>query len=264
MYRQCDEDRKALTDKITEARRREQQQRATLRQQQRQRLQATLRDIQAECNAINDEINRLIDRLTAFELQDSNRLEREMGPMIRARLTPAIERNIEHYLQSLHADQEQMRHYSNQLLRELSLELPAHPTPLIGLVPEGILTMATIGSIMVSGPVTIPALLLGLATLPVERNSLLTLMVDKTAGMAGGDRKNGLKTAISRALQHYQQQIQTYLVNHHQQMAEQAIQEVNYVDQLNQAWVRLQDHASPTDQEHLVHRAEALLMAGMR
>ncbi|MEI6414927.1 MAG: dynamin family protein, partial [Pseudomonadota bacterium] len=146
---QRDEDKRRLEDQMTEARQKEREQRARIRDSYRQRLRDTADQVRDAAEQATARVEQRVGEMTVEQLQAKGALQEEIRRVLDTQFTPVVESRLKELLQSLQADVDVAQRFSADLIRDLSLNLPVYDSPLAKVSAEHILPLAAIGSIAI-------------------------------------------------------------------------------------------------------------------
>lgn len=204
---QRDEDKRRLEAQITEARQKEREQRASLRDNFRQRLRNTQDQVRNAAEQATAEVERLIGEMDVERLQAKGALQDAILAVLDTRFTPVVEARLQELLQAIQADVDGAQQFSTDLVHGLSVSLPVYNSPLAKVSAEHILPLAAIGSIALFGWLSVPTLVLGFLAIKArdlgltrfDRSGLFDQAVDKTKALATGAYRQSVSMTVARA-----------------------------------------------------------------
>ena len=266
---QREEDKQRLETQIAEARQKEREQRAQLRDSYRQRLRDTVDQVRSAADQATFEIEHLIGEMDLEHLQAKGVLQDAIHSVLDSRFTPVVQAQLQELLQSLQADVDGAQRFSKDLLHGLSASLPVYDSPLAKVSAEHILPLAAIGSIALFGWFSVPALVLGFLAMKArdigltrfDRTGLFDFAVEKTKALASGAYRQTVSMAVARALSSYRDQVIDYLRETVATVTERALEQINGVEALEKSYRCLQDTTSLIEQEALLDRITSTLTA---
>lgn len=260
---QREEDSLRLEEQITEARRKEREQRTRVRESYRQRLRDAVDQIRSLSEQTTSEIERLILGMDMERLKAKDELEDTIRSVLDTRFTPAVETRLKELLQALQTDVDGAQRFSSDLLQGLSANLPIYDSPLAKVSAEHLLPMAAIGSIAMFGWLSIPTLVLGFLAVKARDLGLPLFgqVVGTAQSMASGAYRQSVNMATARALSSYRDQVIEYLQQTVEKATEHALEQINGVEALERSYRQLRDTTSLIEQEALLDQIASALAA---
>jgi tRNA U34 5-carboxymethylaminomethyl modifying GTPase MnmE/TrmE len=266
---QTTEQREELRGKIQEARRKEMIKKSELRNRSRQQLQNTLQDLRDLMDQSGDRLEALIESCSVEQLQKKGYVQQSIQEEMEKTLQPAVQARLGKLLQAIQGEVRDGQIYSTQLLADLDIQLPAYASPLTRVTAEHIMPLAFIGSVLTLGWISVPTLLLGYLTVKsrefgltryADQTGLLDRALDGIKNIAATGYKKTLKMTLAKTLTDYMNQVSDHFRAVLEKVTEQALQQVNLVEDLEKAMQRLRDERGMIDQEMRLEKAEALLI----
>ncbi|SDX41817.1 dynamin family protein [Thiocapsa roseopersicina] len=259
-----------LEEQINEAREKERAQRSELRESHRVRQRAAIDSLSDAADATLRTIESQIDDLDFERLQAKGEVQRIVQESLLGDFKPKVELCLKDLLNALETDVDGAQHFSSDLLRGLSIQLPAYDSPLAKIGAEHLLPIAAIGSIAVFGWLSVPTLLLGFLTLKArdmgltqfDRTGLFDRGVEGLRDMATGAFRQSVKMIVARAVNGYRDQVIDYVQRTVTEVGERALAQINGVEALERSYWQLRDSSSRVEQEILLDRISHILTAG--
>lgn len=263
------DDSRHLETQIAEARQKEREQRAHLRESYRQRLRDTVDQVRSAADQTTSEIEHLIGQMSMERLQARGELQDAIRSVLDTKFTPAVEARLQDLLQTLQADVDGAQHFSSDLLRGLSTSLPVYDSPLAKVSAEHLLPLAAIGSIALFGWLSVPTLVLGFLALKArdlgltrfDQTGLFDQAVGKAKSLAASAHRQSINIAVARALSGYRDQVIEYLRQTVETVTERALAQINGVEALEKSYQQLRDTTNLLEQETLLDQIDSALTA---
>lgn len=258
------EDLQQLETQISAARQKERHQRASLRENHRQRLRGTVDQIRSAADQMTSEIEHLIGQMSMERLQAKGELQEAIRTVLETRFTPVVETQLRELLRAIQVDVDGAQDFSSELLRDLSISLPTYDSPLAKVSAEHLLPLAAIGSIAVFGWISIPTTVLCFLALNARDMGLPALIdpvVSKAKSLAASAYRQSVSIAVARALGGYRDQVIDYLRQTVETVTERALEQINGVEALEKSYRQLRDTTSLLEQEALLDDIASALTA---
>ncbi|MDQ5911397.1 MAG: Dynamin protein [Pseudomonadota bacterium] len=267
---QTAEQREALRVKIQEARRKEMAKKSELRNRSRQQLQETVQALRDLIDHSEERLEVFIEGCPVEQLQKKGHVQQQIEEELTKTLQPAVQVLLERLLRAIQGEVRAGQSYSTQLLADLDIQLPPYASPLTRVTAEHIMPLAFIGSVLTMGWFSVPTLLLGYLTVKArefgltryaDQTGLLDRALDGIKNVAAVGYKKTLKMTLAKTLIDYMNQVADYFREVLEKVTEQALAQINLVEDLEKAMQRLRDEKGMIDQELRLEKAEALLNA---
>ncbi|WP_172452684.1 dynamin family protein [Chromatium okenii] len=269
MLNQTTEQRDALRTEIQEARRKESQKKSELRRRSQQRLQSVLQSLRELIEQTEQQLDDAIDSSSVEQLQKKGYLQQRIEDAMKT-LEPQMQAKLDELMRSLQGDVQEGQTHSNQLLKELNLELdlPDYSSPLSRVSAEHIMPLAFMGSLLVFGWFSVPTLLVGFLALKArefgltrfgDQTGILDTVIDKIKDGAASVHRQTIKITLARTLSDYLNQVSDYFRDVMDKSTDQALHQINLVAELEKTLVALNNETSHIDWELRLDKAEALI-----
>lgn len=246
-----------LDEQINEARAQEREQRRALRKRYRARQRDAIAEIGEAADGTLEIIEGRIEGLDLQSLQTKGEVQRLIEEALHAEFKPRVEQCLQQLLQSLESEVDGAQRFSSDLLRNLSIQLPAYDSPLAAVSADHLLPIAAIGSIAVFGWLSVPTLVMGFLAIKArdmgltrfDKTGLFDRGVETLKDMTAGAYRQSLKQIVARALSGYRDQVNIYVERTVTEVAERALAQINGIEALERSYWQLRDGTSLLEQE---------------
>jgi GTPase Era involved in 16S rRNA processing len=264
-----DEKARQLQEQIAEAREKERAQRQHLRERYRARQRDATNQISLAADTTLETIESRIDLLSMERLQEKDKVQRLIQLALQEKFKPQVEQCLKELLQFMEADLDGAQRFSSDLLRSLSVQLPAYDSPLAKVTAEHLLPIAAIGSIAVFGWISVPTLVMGYLAFKArdmgltrsDQTGLFDRGVDALKNTTTGAHRQSVKLVVARTVSGYRDQVIDYVERTVGEVAERALAQINGVETLERSYWKLRDDTSLVEQEVLLDRIDLVLEA---
>ncbi|MBP8201695.1 MAG: dynamin family protein [Nitrospira sp.] len=258
-----------LEEQITVARQREREQRQELRDNYRNRLRATERQINDAADRTIDLIERQILGMSLERLQAKGEVERIFEDTLQGDFKTEVDKHLQEFMKSLQTDVDGAQRFSSDLLRGLSINLPSYDSPLVKISAEHLLPIAAIGSIALFGWFSIPTLVMGYLALKArdmgltraDRTGIFDKILNSVQDMTRGAYRQAVGMAVARAITGYRDQVLDYLQQTVSTVTERALAQINGVETLEHSYWQLRNSTDRVEQEALLDQISYALTA---
>jgi len=264
--------RQELLSRIQEAQKKENSKKNEIRQRSKNYLSQTIQDIRNMISHQEDVLEAFIEETQVSQLQQPGFLQTKIQNIIEEKIHPFVKDKIDHLLSSIQGDITTGESYSSALLEEMDIKIPGYQSPLNRVTAEQLMPIAVIGSIMMFGWMAPTTLVMGYITMKAktlgliknfDQLGLLDVALNKIKQVAASGYKQAVKVSLAQTFNDYTQQLTSYCQDVIQHSTEKALDQVNYVDELEKALRKLRDEGGKSiiNREIMLDKAETMIMA---
>ena len=264
------EQRQALLVQIQEAKTKERRKKEELRGRSDKRLRDAQKKIDDTISEIIGKLQNMVDHATVDDLQRKGYLQGKLETAIEEQFNPVAQSTLDQLLREIQGDVDEAGQFSQSLVADLEISLPEYHSPLARVTAEHILPLATLGSIMLMGWVSIPTLVLGYMTLKArelgltrsfDQIGLLDIVINKGKELAASGFKEVLKLSIDNTLTGLRDRTGDYYHEVVEKATDKALANIRYAEDLEKSLQQMRDESAVIRKEILLDKAEQLLKA---
>jgi hypothetical protein len=253
------EDVVKMGEKLSQARKKEQQHRQGIREKNRQRLFDITQTLRETVQDADSTIEDLIENSTVEELRNSKSLNSIIEQIIEEKIKPVAENKLHEFEKDMQKDIKEAHSYSTDLTLNLEIKLPAYNAPMSNfLTGESFLTAATLGAITFGGFFSVTTILLGYLTIKAkdlgltraaDRTGTLDNLLDKAKEKVAEGHKRMIIMSVSKELTNYLNQVSDQYRTVVENATEEALQHVNIIENIDKAYKQLTGSTDLSEKE---------------
>ena len=263
-----EEEREELQKKIQEARNKERNKKNELRNRNQLRLRTALQEMRELIACGETQVSLFVDECTVEELQRKGNIQEKIQEVMTTSFQPQVKKKLEDLLHSTNNEISEGQLFSRQLIGELDIDFPDYTSKLSSVAAENIMPLAVAGSYLMFGWFSIPTLLLGYMTIKAsdfgltrvaDKTGMLDTALDKIKQLGASGYKHAVKITVAKTFTDYLNQISDHFNEVLEKSTEQAIEQINFVEQLEKAMQRATSSTEIVQLEMNLEKAETIL-----